>query len=99
MDDMAIIIIAAPIFAPIAVGLGFDPIWFGVIFIINLQIAMLTPPYGFANFYMKGLFPKESMAEFYRSTYPFIGLQIISLAVCMAFPKITLWLPSLMIRQ
>jgi len=98
MEDLAIMVIAAPIFTPIVISLGFDPLWFGVIFIINMQIAMLTPPFGFANFFMKGLLPEESMAEFYRSTYPFVGLQIIGLGLCMAFPNIVLWLPSLMMR-
>ena len=98
MEDLAIMVIAAPIFTPIVISLGFDPLWFGVIFIINMQIAMLTPPFGFANFYMKGLLPEENMAEFYRSTYPFVGLQIIGMGMCMAFPSIILWLPSLMIK-
>ena len=98
MEDLAIMVIAAPIFTPIVISLGFDPLWFGVIFVINMQIAMLTPPFGFANFYMKGLLPEESMAEFYRSTYPFVGLQIIGLGLCMAFPNIVLWLPSMIIK-
>jgi len=98
MEDLAIMVIAAPIFTPIVISLGFDPLWFGVIFVINMQIAMLTPPFGFANFYMKGLLPEENMAEFYRSTYPFVGLQIIGLSLCMAFPNIVLWLPSIIIK-
>lgn len=98
MDDMAIIIIAAPIFTPIVVGLGFDPLWFGIIFVMNMQIAMMSPPYGFANFYMKGVVPEESMGAFYRSTYPFILLQLIALAMCMVLPALVLWLPSLIIK-
>ena len=98
MEGLAIMVIAAPIFTPIVIGLGFDPLWFGVIFIINMQMAMLTPPFGFANFYMKGLLPEENMAEFYRSTYPFVGLQMIGLGICMVFPSIILWLPNMMIK-
>jgi tripartite ATP-independent transporter DctM subunit len=98
MEDLAIMVIAAPIFTPVVISLGFDPLWFGVIFVVNMQIAMLTPPFGFANFYMKGLLPEENMAEFYRSTYPFVGLQIIGLSLCMAFPSIILWLPNMMLK-
>lgn len=98
MEDLAIMVIAAPVLTPIIVSMGFDPLWFGVLFIINMQIAMLSPPFGFANFYMKGLIPNEKMTEFYLSTYPYIGMQIIGLALCMAFPNIILWLPNLMIR-
>lgn len=98
MDPLAIMVIAAPIFSPIVISLGFNPLWFGIIFVINMQIGFLTPPFGFANFYMKSLLPEENIGEFYRSGFPFVGLQIIGLGLCMAFPNIVLWLPSMMIK-
>lgn len=98
MEDLAILMIAAPIFTHIVVGLGFHPLWFGVIFCMNMQIALLSPPYGFANFFMKAVVPDENLTAFYRSTFPFIGLQVIGIAICMAFPNLVLWLPSLMLK-
>lgn len=98
MEDLAIMVIAGPIFTSIVVSLGFDPLWFGVLFIMNMQIAMLSPPFGFANFYMKALIPDEKMTVLYRSTVPFVILQVIGLALCMVFPNIILWLPNLMVN-
>ncbi|MBU4242711.1 MAG: TRAP transporter large permease subunit [Nanoarchaeota archaeon] len=96
MEDYAIIMIAAPIYIPIVTALGFDPLWFGILFIINMQIAVLTPPYGFALFYMKGLSNEITMAQLYRSIIPFVPLQAVGLVLVMIFPKIALWLPGLM---
>jgi tripartite ATP-independent transporter DctM subunit len=99
MDDYAIVMLAAPIFAPVAVALGFDPIWFGILFILNKQMAYLTPPYGFNLFYLKGIVPKSiSMGDIYRSVVPFIIIQAIGLALVMMFPKLATWLPSLLLR-
>lgn len=98
MEDMAIIMIAAPIFSPIIIGLGFDPLWFAIIFMINLQISQLTPPYGFALFYGKTLVPEESMGMIWRSVIPFVPLQLIGLVLCMVFPQLATWLPNLMFR-
>jgi len=98
MEDMAIIMIAAPIFSPIIVALGFDPLWFSIVFMINLQISLLTPPYGFCLFYGKALVPEEGMGMLWRSIIPFLPLQLIGLATCMLFPKIITWLPDLMFQ-
>jgi len=99
MDDVAMLMIAGPIYTPIIIALGFDPIWFGILFIVNLQIAYLTPPFGYALFYMRGVAPESiTMGQIYRSIIPFVILQIIGLSLVMAFPQLALWLPGLMIR-
>jgi tripartite ATP-independent transporter DctM subunit len=100
LEDYAIVLICAPIYTPIIVALGFNPLWFGVLFIINMQIAVLTPPYGFALFYMKGLVSDRGipMSEVWRSVLPFIPLQLIGLGLVMIFPQLALWLPGLIFR-
>lgn len=97
MEDLAIVMIAAPIFCPIVINLGFDPLWFAILFLINMQIAVLTPPYGFCLFYAKALVPEESMGLLWRSIIPFVPLQVAVLALCMAFPQLILWVPGLII--
>ncbi len=94
-----IIFLAAPIFLPVIKTLGFDPLWFGIIFNINLQIAYLSPPFGLAMFYLKAVAPKEiTTLDLYRDVWPFIILQAVGLGIVMAFPPIATWLPSQMIR-
>jgi len=95
IDEFIIVLMCAPLFTPIAVSLGYDPIWFGVLMIINILIAVQTPPYGFALFYLKGIAPKGvTMGEIYRSVTPFIMLNLCVLILCMIFPEIVLWLPN-----
>lgn len=99
MDDYAIIMIATPIYMPVIVSLGFDPLWFGILFIMNMQMAVLTPPYGFATFYMRGLAPKEiPMTDIWRSVIPFVALQAIGLILVIIFPQLALWLPGVIIK-
>lgn len=97
LDIIGIVILLVPIFSPIVTSLGFDPLWFGLTFNVNLQIAYLSPPFGYGMFYLKGVSPPEvSMGDIYRSVWPFIGLQLIGLVLVSVFPQIALWLPSLM---
>jgi len=98
VQESAIILIVGPIFNSLIVSLGFDPIWFAVLFIINIQIAQMSPPFGSALFLMKGTIPEESIGTIYRSALPFLALQVISLAICIAFPKMVIWLPNLLIK-
>ena len=96
LDDYVIVLMCAPLFTPIAVSLGYDPIWFGVLMIINILIAVQTPPYGFALFYLKGITPPDvGMGEIYKSVTPFILINLIVLIICMIFPDIVVWLPDL----
>lgn len=96
-DPTGIVLLTAPIFFPIVVSLGFDPMWFAILFVINMEIGYLTPPFGFNLFYMKAVAPPEvSMMDIYRSALPFVGLMLLGLILCMIFPSIITWLPSLM---
>jgi tripartite ATP-independent transporter DctM subunit len=97
MDTVGIIMITVPVFVPIIAALGFDPIWFGVLFIINMEIGFLTPPFGYNLFYLKGVAPPSvTMGDLYRSIIPFVGLMLLGLGICMAVPDIILRLPSLL---
>jgi tripartite ATP-independent transporter DctM subunit len=96
-DPTGIVLLTAPIFFPLVIALGFDPLWFAIIFVINMELAYLTPPFGFNLFYMKAVVPPGvSMWDIYKSALPFVGLMILGLALCMIFPGIVTWLPSLM---
>ncbi|MBM9511510.1 TRAP transporter large permease subunit [Desulfogranum marinum] len=97
MDDWAIIMLCTPLYIPIINELGIDKLWFGVLFIVNIQIAYLTPPFGFVLFWIKSILPPDvSMGDVYKSVWPFICLQVLGLALVYIFPQIALWLPSLM---
>ena len=98
IDPWSIIMITVPVFLPVIKLLGFDPVWFGVVFIVNMEMAYLTPPFGMNLYYMKAIVPKEvTMADIYRSIAPFIALQLLGLVIIILFPKIILWLPGMMI--
>ena len=97
MDDFALLFLTMPIFVPIIKQLGFDPIWFGVLILINMQCALLTPPYGFNLFYVRAIAPDDiSTFTIYRGVVPFICLQLLCLIIVMLFPSLALWLPSLL---
>jgi tripartite ATP-independent transporter DctM subunit len=99
MDEWIIILLCAPLYTPIAVDLGFDPIWFGILMILNMEIAIQTPPYGFALFYLRGVAPEGvSMLDIYRSVAPFLLIKVTVLALCMAFPSTIVWLPNLIFQ-
>ena len=96
LEPMAMIMITIPIFLPVVDALGFSTLWFGVLFIMNMEIGFLTPPFGMNLFYMKAIAPKEvSMVDIYRSVIPFIGLQLLGMAICLAFPQTILYLPKM----
>ena len=95
LDDTAMLIIVAPLYVPLVISLGFNPIWYGVLYTITCQIAYLTPPFGYNLFLMRAMAPKEvSLMDIYKSVFPFVGLMIIGLGIIIAFPQIALWLPS-----
>ena len=95
IDEYVIVLICAPLFTPIAVGLGFDPVWFGILMILNLEIAIQTPPYGFALFYLKGVAPKDvTMLDIYKSIAPFICIKVVVLLFVMFIPETVTWLPN-----
>lgn len=95
LDFIEITFIIIPIVAPILILLGFDPIWLGVMIAINLQTSFLTPPFGFALFYLRGVAPDSvKTSAIYKSVIPFIGIQILALVLLTLFPEIATWLPS-----
>jgi tripartite ATP-independent transporter DctM subunit len=95
MEWIAIVFITVPIFAPVVTALGFDPIWFGVLFVMNMQVYFLSPPFGPACFWLKSVAPPDvTLQEIFASVWPFIGLQLVGLILVMFFPQIALWLPS-----
>ncbi len=86
-----------PVFLPVIETLGYDPIWFGVVFCITMQVAYLTPPIGASAFYLKSVAPPEiSLGEIFLSIWPFVGVEILVLGTLIAFPEIALWLPAQM---
>ena len=96
IDWVGIMLLTMPVFVPIITDLGYDPIWFGILFCMNMQISYLSPPFGPAAFYLKGVAPPEiSLQDIYNSLWPFMALQIFALAIVMMFPQLALWLPSL----
>jgi len=96
-DPTGIVLLTAPIFFPIVTSLGFDPLWFAIIFVINMELAYLTPPFGFNLFYIKAVVPPGiTMIDIYKSQTPFVLLMLFGLLLCMIFPEIVTWLPSLM---
>jgi tripartite ATP-independent transporter DctM subunit len=97
IDWIGILLLTAPIFVPVAVKLGFDPIWLGVLFCMNMQISYISPPFGPAAFYLKGVAPAGiTLADIFQSIWPYIGLQLVALGLVIAFPQIALWLPATM---
>ena len=99
LDPGGIIMICTPIFVPVIKALGFDPVWFGVLFVVNMEMAYLTPPFGFNLFYMKSIVPPSiSMLDIYKSVFPFVLLQALGLILVIIFPGIITWLPSVLIK-
>ncbi|GAB5468632.1 MAG: TRAP transporter large permease subunit [Rhodospirillales bacterium] len=92
MDWIGICFLTMPIFVPIVVALGLDPIWFGILFCLNVQIAYLTPPFGPSTFFLKSVAPPDvTLQEIYVSVLPFIGLQVVVLAAVLLYPPLALW--------
>ena len=101
IDWIGIIFIMIPILSPIAPELGFDPLWFALMICVNLQMSFMTPPFAPAIFYLRGSAPAElgiTMGDIIRGVFPFVGLIIVGLGLCVAFPQLILWLPAQMIR-
>ena len=95
LDFIEITLVVVPLVAPILLGMGLDPVWLGVLMAMNLQTSFLTPPFGFALFYLRGVAPPEiKTSQIYRGALPFIIIQIIALGVLILFPQIATWLPD-----
>ncbi len=93
MDWIGVALLTMPIFVPIVTGLGYDPVWFGVVFCMNMQVSFLSPPFGPAAFYLKSVAPKEiSLIDIFASVWPFILMQLLALTLVILNPQIVLWL-------
>ena len=95
LDDTAMLVIVAPLYVPLVGALGFDLVWYGVLYTITCQIAYMTPPFGYNLFLMRAMAPPEiGLKDIYLSIVPFVAIMTIALALVMAFPEIALWLPQ-----
>ena len=100
LDDTAMLVIVAPLYVPLIIALGFDPIWYGVLYTITCQIAYMTPPFGYNLFLMRAMAPKEiNLMDIYRSIIPFVLVMCLGLAIVMIFPEIATWLPEYVSRK
>jgi tripartite ATP-independent transporter DctM subunit len=100
LDPAGILLLTTPIFVPVISQLGFDPLWFGILFVVNMEMAYITPPFGFNLFILKGVSPPDvTMTDIYNSVWPYVICQALCLAVCMLAPEMTTWLPSLMVAR
>ena len=95
LDDTAMLIIVAPLYVPLIISLGFNPIWYGILYTITCQIAYITPPFGYNLFLMRAMAPKEvTLIDIYKSIIPFVLIMLVGLALVIIFPEIALWLPN-----
>ncbi len=100
LDDTAMLVIVAPLYVPLIIALGFNPIWYGVLYTITCQIAYMTPPFGYNLFLMRAMAPKEiDLIDIYRSIIPFVLVMCLGLAIVMIFPEIATWLPDYVSRR
>jgi len=100
LDWIGILFLTVPIFLPIILEFGFDPVWFGVVYCMNMHISYLTPPFAPSAFYMKSITPDEiSMGQIYTATLPYLWLTFLATAVVTAWPGLSLWLPELLLRR
>jgi TRAP-type mannitol/chloroaromatic compound transport system permease large subunit len=98
LDWISVLLIFVPIFVPLIIKLGFDPIWFSILFLVVIQTSYLTPPMAPAIFYLKGIVPDEiKVTDMFMGVVPYIALQLIGIGFIMVFPQIALWLPKIMI--
>jgi tripartite ATP-independent transporter DctM subunit len=99
LDYIEIAFIHLPVISPVLIQMGFDPLWYGILLGINLQTSFLTPPFGFALFYLRGVAPPEvTTGHIYRGIMPFVILQLIGLVIVALFPGLATWLPRLVFR-
>jgi TRAP-type mannitol/chloroaromatic compound transport system permease large subunit len=95
LDDTAMLVIVAPLYVPLVGELGFDLIWYGVLYTVTTQIAYMTPPFGYNLFLMRAMAPPEiTLRDIYASISPFVLVMVGTLTLIMAFPEIALWMPN-----
>lgn len=95
MESVSIMMITLPMFVPVILAMGFNPVWFAVIYLLNIEMGLTSPPFGLALFTMKGVAPGATMKQVYLAALPFLGCDLVVMALLLAFPSLALWLPSL----
>jgi TRAP-type C4-dicarboxylate transport system permease large subunit len=99
MEPVSIMLITVPIFFPVVGALGFDPLWFALVTLVNIELSLITPPFGMNLFVLKGVCPPDiTLGDIYRGIIPFVIINIFGLALVMIFPPLATWLPGLMHR-
>lgn len=98
MEELAIVLLTIPVFFPVITGLGFDPVWFGILIVTIVEIGMISPPVGLNLFVLKALLPHIQLTTIYKGVWPFVVADLARLGILIAFPWIALWLPSMMGR-
>ncbi len=96
MEELAIVLLTIPVFFPIITGLGFDPVWFGILIVTVVEIGLISPPVGLNLFVINSLIPSVNLGHIYRGVWPFVLADVVRLGILIAFPMIALWLPSFM---
>jgi len=96
MEELTMVLLTIPLFFPVVMELGFDPVWFGVLIVMVIQIGMISPPVGMNLFVINTLLPKVGLKAIFKGVSPYVGVQIVTLCLLMAFPALSLWLPSFM---
>jgi len=95
MDQLALMLIAVPVYTPIIAHLGFDPIWFWMLFLINITLVGITPPFGYTMFVFNSVARDVPLTEIYRAAWPFVGIAVLGMLLMTLFPGIITWLPGL----
>jgi C4-dicarboxylate transporter, DctM subunit len=98
MEELSMVLLTIPVFFPIITGLGFDPVWFGVLIVTVIEIGMISPPVGMNLFVINALLPSVPLNQIFRGVWPFVVADVARLAILVAFPAIALWLPGFMTR-
>ena len=96
VDAVSLIVVTTPVLLPLIQAMGYDPLWFGIVMVLNLEIAVITPPVGLNLYALRGVCPELSVEEIIKSALPFVAVQFLVLMLFVFFPIISLWLPSLM---
>jgi tripartite ATP-independent transporter DctM subunit len=96
MEELTMVLLTLPLFFPIIVSLGFDPLWFGVLIVVIIQIGLISPPVGMNLFVLNSLLPDVGLRTIFRGVWPFVAMQLVILAILIAFPALSLWLPGFM---
>jgi TRAP-type C4-dicarboxylate transport system permease large subunit len=96
MEELTMVLLTIPLFFPIVTSLGFDPVWFGVLIVMIVQIGLISPPVGMNLFVLNALLPGVGLGSIFRGCWPFVVTMVFTLGLLIAFPQLSLWLPSLM---